>query len=51
VRILQYVLKAKGYYTGELNGINTKETVYALYQFQMENMLISGPNDTAAGYM
>jgi hypothetical protein len=51
VRILQYVLKAKGYYAGELNGINTKETVNALYQFQTENMLISGPADTAAGYM
>jgi hypothetical protein len=25
--------------------------VYALYQFQMENMLISGSNDTAAGYL
>lgn len=45
VKYLQYFLKAKKYYTGSINGINTTATVDALYQFQFDNNIVNTPND------
>jgi peptidoglycan hydrolase-like protein with peptidoglycan-binding domain len=51
VKYLQYILKAKKYYTGSIDGINTQATVNALFQRQKDNNIISSDSYPAAGYL
>lgn len=51
VKYLQYVLKSKGYYTWAINGINTNDTVTALYEFQFDNNIVDKATDQGAWYL
>ena len=51
VKYLQYFLKSQKYFTGTINGINTSATIAALFQFQLNNSIITDKNDTWAGYL
>lgn len=46
VKYLQYFLKSQKYFTGTINGINTSATIAALFQFQLNNNIITDKNDT-----
>ncbi|PIV90582.1 hypothetical protein COW46_02050 [Candidatus Gracilibacteria bacterium CG17_big_fil_post_rev_8_21_14_2_50_48_13] len=50
VKILQSALKQLGYYKRTLSGIYDEATIDALLRFQIDKKLITGLDDTAAGY-
>lgn len=50
VKILQSALKQLGYYKLSLSGVYDGDTMDALLRFQIDKKLISGLDDTAAGY-
>lgn len=51
VKYLQYLLRVYGYYKGQIHGINTTETIEAVYKFQVEHGLMSKPSDLGAGLL
>jgi len=51
VKYLQYFLKTKTYYTGNINGINNATTVAALFKFQFDNNIVKKESDQWAGYL
>lgn len=50
VKILQSSLKQLGYYKYSLSGVYDNDTIDAMLRFQIDKKLISGLDDTAAGY-
>ena len=50
IKTLQKFLKSIGKYNWPINGVYNSEVMNFVYDFQIENKLISGWNDTYAGY-
>jgi hypothetical protein len=51
IKYLQYFLKANGYFTGVINGINTNATVASLFNRQKDKNIVQFPTDVGAWYL
>lgn len=50
IKALQSLLKKRGYYKGEIDGVYSATTIEAVYQFQLKEGIVTGKEKNHAGH-